>query len=505
MLNLRRKTAQFFRQTISYSKQSNVLNPSPPDDSKTLTTVRRTSPDAGPYYETPLDPQKAQSLTDDTRSSQMKPQTLEQPSVLPPELLLHIFRLLVEDAYHKVTMCHFPYFHPGHTYRLPKPIKPSDCLAPLLQVTRVCRAWRAVAMEVLYARPFLTSRDQILAFEKVIDIHSNRYPKFVRGLYLNNDTVQPKKRDTWRTRQARLAISSILHWCDSIQSLVINNAVITECLLVPIDEMLCSSIDRKPSIGSRLLHLTILRSLQPRASFSDPLSKTRQLRKLHLPLLETLCLRQIHFNEGDVLPHLPNLHTLRIVQCHLVRPGTETFKLDPDLVPNLRTLDLYQNGSTFPFDTVLANRLRSLHLVGDMNRFKDWEKDIGLNTPLQDVAIGSIHSLEHRDKLESLQLPYHIQTLTFFVTVPPGSPFEIAGPFESLCKAIRSNLTTLISLKKLIVVFGPEPDTVIVDEVTVLLDELRMECEKRRVSLFILTDGFAEIATRRVSPDELSY
>lgn len=186
---------------------------------------------------------------DNITASLLDPHTTvsDLESHLPPELLYQIFGHFTEGIYHAYNLCHFGYSYPGRRYVRPEPIIPTDYTVSLCNVTRVCKAWRAVGMEVLYAKPYLITAKHIARLGRTLYGHQS-YGALVKSLCLLNCFPST---DMTQHKLPKMIIT-IMQSCPSLQSIVIQNSHTQDWLVLPMSTILVEK-----SINTRLRHLII--------------------------------------------------------------------------------------------------------------------------------------------------------------------------------------------------------------------------------------------------------
>jgi len=294
---------------------------------------------------------------------------------LPPELLVAIFQIVISDAFKSLYAYRSdPYqasFIRTSAMEIPKL---TGAQLTLSAATRVCRSWHLSGSSILYTRPFVCSHDSVRRFSRTVRNSPDlgRLVKYVIALDITSTPSRtPERRQhlplDWPTAdgkvrtergQARIELMAALECCPKLQSVVL----LTTCAepnssILPVDGGLISN-----STLSSLRTLTLHGSAMTQNSNKYPFSLSS---KVHMPSLETLCLRNVYFPPGCQFPQFPRLHTLHLSQCSSVYAGRpHPIEIPHSAIPSLRTLELYENRTRIVFERETMQQLERLHHIG---------------------------------------------------------------------------------------------------------------------------------------------
>lgn len=161
-------------------------------------------------------------------------------------------------------------------------------------------------------------------------------------------------------------------------------------------------------------------------------------------------------------------------------------------LPNIRVLQLYRINSFIHIEEALIKNLVTAHLVDMRDRYDTivgWGRDIGLDISVQHLVLGTLHINEWVDRILSIRFPRNLQSLVFFVSVPPSDYAKLLPPLRALFQSVQSEIPKLTCLRDLVILFGPFPFAVLAEEYQELVDENRMICSNYAVTLHTPSDG----------------
>jgi hypothetical protein len=326
---------------------------------------------------------------------------------------------------------------------------PVDLLTPLrkaqldlLHLSLVSRLWYSAGLSNLYRHPHLFSLPQVQAFHATL-LAKPAYAGYVRKVFILDPTrknphivrnpIERIKEDR-RAQRARKTIRTALARCIPVDVMHLHVLETSSSSAVfPVNDVFGPR-----SVGSHLRRLTLFGYDMGEAGDSY-LPRLRvfgaKSRHLGLPVLETLCLRDISLGSSLHFPpfYLPRLRTLQIIDSH--RHGTpgEALTLRSTEFPSLKRLALYNNRCKILVEEALASKIKELHLIGydlvqsNLDTFVDlWELFHGT---LRHLAIGGLWPRRMYGSIGECKLPATLETLRLVYQVTPDDPrTEIQSP-----------------------------------------------------------------------------
>lgn len=368
--------------------------------------------------------------------------------------------------------------------------------------SQVCRNWHAVASELLYATPFLTTTRRMELFMRTLtEVPS--LTRFVQDVYA---PLSNKGRATdlfgwlWgrrSTRTQRDELISLLGRCPVIEALTLRHSVKKSLAsITPIDDIVLSS-----HINESLKRLTIHGS-SFEARWHPQFCIMPVLNNLTLPNLEVLCLRGIYILPTFQLPALPALHTLQLVEnYYFPTSGPRGPLFSQETMPNLRTVEIFRNH--FPaaeapvFDAACFARLDCLHFVED-ERCLEVTRWADPDSSVRHLALGFLHARDHVD-LVCWRFPAALESLTLLLRERALPPIEAATALrddgleilDGVLHCMQLNLEEATAFKTLSVLaqFPGARDTAarLARERTV--DDIRTLCAEHGVTFNFSLDG----------------
>ena len=420
---------------------------------------------------------------------------------LPQELILQVLLYLVPSV---------------HTaaYRLPLENSNSAASSATREVERsqrylhwasqVCRDWHAVASELLYATPFLTTTRRVELFTRTL-IEVPELTRFVKDVYVplsNAGNVSSALgwilgRKSAHVQQELLV--KLLTCCPTMEALSLRHSVQKSlACITPID-----CIIRCAGIANNLKRLTVHGSSFEARWHPQFCIVPNSLADLSLPRLEVLCLRGIYILPTFKLPPLPKLHTLQLVEnYYFPTTGPRDPLFSQKNMPELRMVEIFRNH--FPeeshgpvFDVSCFTQLESLHFLQDehcleVTRWADADSQV------RHLALGFLQARDHVD-LACWRFPDALESLTLLLRDREGGRADRGAIFgrdngadvlDGVLRCLELNLqeTTFRKLSVLAKFPGArDADARLARERAV--DDIRLLCTERGVEFNYNLDG----------------
>lgn len=300
-------------------------------------------------------------------------------------------------------------------------------LRALSSAVITCRAWYRIGISILYSRVFILSDYHLSCFARTVS-KARDLAALTKDVTILQDLLVDPTRPDSSSRNLRLGFQKlslslppirrflrkppedfilILHSCPLLESLSIRKFCVKQqsSSLFPLNTAFAGIASRK------LRKLTLFPTTEPRLSRLSPDYWLSQ--EISLYALEVLCLRSITIPDNFVLPYLPRLHTLQMIQTIPRFPhGRGDITLSPHETPSLHTLDFYQNTSEIIVEPELLNSIRHLSIVG--------RRELQLSSTWVQVEVPA--------QAPHLPAPPHLRSLTYGTTwFPiPDSDFTLS-------------------------------------------------------------------------------
>jgi len=280
---------------------------------------------------------------------------------LPSEILLIIFRCLMEDAYADVLRYDFTHSFSLYAWRLNDVTGVDVGQASLLSAIQVCRQWYHAGTAILYTRPFLLSSERVHQFVRSLST-SPDLALLVRGVFVLGekapevqDSLFPKRKERRRQdtmRASRDALMEALRSCESLETFVASSGDFDH----PVPGFCFDKqLQDLSGLACNLKRLMLY-------DCSITLGQGEPVEYPPLPCLEILSFRAVRFQDPFPIPHLPRLHTLQISDSNFGQDH-EPLHLSALNLPSLTTLELYTNHMTFTLGWALSRNLQRFHSV----------------------------------------------------------------------------------------------------------------------------------------------
>ncbi|KAJ3491493.1 hypothetical protein NLI96_g665 [Meripilus lineatus] len=411
------------------------------------------------------------------------PPTYPGVHLLPTELLLQIFGYLSDSMYADAFT--FTRYYPAIACvkNLVRGVDPSQ--GGLVSACSTSKNWCRHATALLYTTPFLTSHRAVESFAETM-AGSPELAALVREVYVIEQVQNAY------TRYSRSELIKALRLCPSLNSLTITNRNRSFAPILPIDNLFAQA----SGISDRLRKLTIYGSMYPcTPNFLSILTQT-----VTLPALEVLCIREASLQFGFKLPILPNLHTLRMAQCHTW--SGNSFQINSEQVPSLRTLELYETMPNVIIDDGIINNLERFHFIGEVHpgAYEPGTRKELRGSSLRHLAIGNVHC-KHYDA--DWRISPHIETLQVFASSEIlGDSIEQLGLLNLFPKMSLSEKDEPISkLKEFTLWIGPQTPEKSYPALTAICDSLHTECNSRGATFRVILDYQDVYITTRLLGD----
>lgn len=305
----------------------------------------------------------------------------------------------------------------------------------------VCKQWYLAILETLYIYPHLLSPESFRSFQRTLNDHPQLCSRvksiFILDLRLNRRLDQTISKFllvslclSKAEDKPREILTQILKMCLDVHSVAIHSAHASSCLVPLSPEFVNSS-----GFAERLQTLVI-----SNAAFTSVCTQVEltALKELHL----------YNVSPKDPGPSLncfrglPNLRTLCISNTEILGfRGDVAFRITPEVLPHLRTLELRNN---IGIPEIHADSLRMLQVFFFIGPFSNTLADHfrrGGFESLRELTIGCTSlTQEQADKLAS-KLPPQLRTLRLIV-FPQESLVPLYGSSEGsiLLRTIRGAL-----------------------------------------------------------------
>ncbi|KAI0789992.1 hypothetical protein C8Q75DRAFT_865849 [Abortiporus biennis] len=288
---------------------------------------------------------------------------------LPTELVLAIFEFLIPKPFYADAFS----FNVGDPAKLDYEVDTTHSVqkpqADLARFCRVCKGWRAILSELLYTRVYLVCPERIRLFGRTVK--DCDVAPLVKEIYIFSQDKTPeedasritsfltgKRGDIKDVRMARTELVNILRYCAFTRSISISSRTAAEAQAFTID----TDFAQQTNITLNYIRrLSIWGALSTNVTSMSPIIGP----DVHLHQLQVLCLREVDFPTHFAFPSLPRLHTLQIARSFAWgHRNDDAVPISLRRMPQLRSLELYQNNFHMLVQSDCLRRLERLHLFG---------------------------------------------------------------------------------------------------------------------------------------------